>query len=121
MDDRIEALRADLALAEGRRKAFVTVIGVYGSESANEAVQRPTRSDRSTSARRVTDLLKGRDLHRGILKTLRDAESPIFATEVSQRNLSRERLATAAEGLLTVGGDCGKSPISQIRVSPAIA
>jgi len=33
------------------------------------------------------------------LETLRDAETPIFATEVSQRYLAREGLEAAAEGL----------------------
>jgi hypothetical protein len=99
LDARIERLRADLAVAEDQRKAVLTVIGVYDPDEVKEVTQRAMRSDRSTPARQVTDLLKGRDLRRGILETLRDAETPLFATDVYQRYLSREGLEAAAEGL----------------------
>jgi hypothetical protein len=82
LDAEIEQLRAALGVAEDQRKAIVTVIGVYDPDGAEEFTPRGARSDRSTLARQVTNLLKGRDLRRDILETLRDAEMPIFAVEV---------------------------------------
>ncbi|OWK24035.1 hypothetical protein AJ87_27235 [Rhizobium yanglingense] len=76
LDARIEQLRTELALAEDQRKAVVTVIGLYDPDGAKQVTQ---AGDRSTPARQATDLLKGRDVRRGILQTLRDAETPIFA------------------------------------------
>jgi hypothetical protein len=88
-----------MAVTEGQRKAFVTVIKVYVPKGADEATPQSTRKDRFTPARQVTDLLRGRDVRCGILGALREAVAPILATDVSRCYLCREGLERAAEGL----------------------
>ncbi|CDM63084.1 MULTISPECIES: hypothetical protein [Rhizobium] len=92
LDTRIDQLRADLAVADDQRKAVVTVIGVYDPDGAKEVAQREVRSDRSTQARRVTDLLKGRDLRRGILETLRDYSLPSPYAKITDKIASYAKM-----------------------------
>jgi hypothetical protein len=99
IDARLMAIREEAAALEGQRAAFETVISVYDpSFSAAAAPKRPKR-DRSTPSKRITDLLKGKDLRGGILITLRDAETPLRATDIAQRFVVREGLEAAADGL----------------------
>jgi len=71
----------------------------YEPRGVAAVAPRSSRLDRSTPGRRVTDLLKGRDVRRGVLETLRDAETPLLASELSKRFLSREGIEAAAEGI----------------------
>ena len=99
LDARLAAIRAEAATLEVQKAAFNTVIAVYDPASVTAAASRRPANDRSPPARRVTDLLKGRDVRHGILETLRDSEAPILASEVSQRYLAREGLEGSADGL----------------------
>jgi hypothetical protein len=95
---KMAALRAEIEMLEDQRAAFRTVIAVYDPNFVKADAKRQL-ADRSTSARRVTDLLKGHDIRRGILETLRDMEQPILATDVSHHFLFRKGLEGSAKGL----------------------
>ncbi len=56
----------------------------------SELHQQPKRKDRSTPGRRVTDLLRGRDVRGGVLQLLRDAEEPILTGDLSKQFAERE-------------------------------
>lgn len=98
IDARLAAIREEAQALEGQRVAFETLIAVYDPTFMTAAPKR-AKPDRSTPAKRVTDLLKSKDLRGGILVTLRDAEAPLRATDIAQRFLVREGLEGAAEGL----------------------
>lgn len=98
IDARLAAIQVEAAALEGQKAAFATVIAVYDPNFATATPKRPN-TDRSTPAKRITDLLKGKDLRGGILITLRDAEAPLRATDIAQRFIAREGLEAAADGL----------------------
>lgn len=99
IDARLVALRKEAAALEGQRVAFETVIAVYDPSFSIAAAPKSAKTDRSTPAKRVTDLLRGKDLRGGILITLRGAEAPLRATDIAQRFVVREGLDEAAQGL----------------------
>ncbi|MBY3151133.1 hypothetical protein HFO56_01765 [Rhizobium laguerreae] len=72
----------------------MTVIKVFEPSATSEVRQQPKQRDRSTPGRRVTDLLRGRDVRRGVLELLRDAEEPILAGDLSKRFAEREGFGT---------------------------
>jgi hypothetical protein len=99
LDARMEAAKAEIALIEEQRAAFETVINVFDPTVSWSAQKKPPRADRSTPGRRVTDLLKGRNMRGGVLDILRDAEAPILAGELAERFLKLEGVEGSAEGL----------------------
>jgi hypothetical protein len=99
IDARLVAIREEAAALEGQRAAFETVIAVYDPSFSTAAAPKKVKMDRSTPAKRVTDLLKGKDLRGGILITLRDAKAPLRATDIAQRFVVREGLDEAVQGL----------------------
>ncbi|MGO7040033.1 hypothetical protein ACCS60_16955 [Rhizobium acaciae] len=90
----LEAIRAEALILEGQKSAFMTVIKVFDPSAKSEVRQQPKQRDRSTPGRRVTDLLRGRDVRRGVLELLRDAEEPILAGDLSKRFAEREGFGT---------------------------
>ncbi len=90
LEARLEAIRAEALILEGQKAAFMTVIKVYDPHAADEPNQQPKKRDRSTPGRRVTDLLRGRDVRRGVLELLRDAKEPILAGDLSEQFAERE-------------------------------
>lgn len=101
IEARIMALRAEIVTCEQGKAAFETVITFYDPQFTSTLVAKRQPSDRSTPARKVTDLLKGRDVRRGVLQVLRDEAEPIYAADITQKFLQRERIGDLAEGLLT--------------------
>jgi hypothetical protein len=99
IDARLVAIKEEARALEEKKAAFEAVIAVYDPGFAAIAVRKKAKEDRSTPAKRVTDLLKGKDLRGGILVTLRDAEAPLRATDIAQRFVAREGLDQAADGL----------------------
>lgn len=97
---RLIAIREEAYALEGKKAAFETVIAVYDPSFATTAPPKQAKTNRSTPAKRITDLLKGKDLRRGILITLRDAEAPLRATDIAQRFVAREGLDAAADGFV---------------------
>jgi hypothetical protein len=85
--------------AGGGKSAFETVIAVYDPGFAPATPPKRTIADRSTAAKRVTDLLKGKDVRGGVLVTLRDAEAPLRATDIAQRFAAREGIDASGSGL----------------------
>ncbi|WP_260692402.1 hypothetical protein [Rhizobium laguerreae] len=94
LEARLEAIRAEALILEGQKSAFMTVIKVFEPSATSEVRQQPKQRDRSTPGRRVTDLLRGRDVRRGVLELLRDAEEPILAGDLSKRFAEREGFGT---------------------------
>ncbi len=135
LDARLEAIRAEAAVLEAQKLAFETVIEVFDPSAGASSIEQPQRRDRSTPGRRVTDLLKGRNVRRGVLELLRNTEEPILASQLSEKHLlhegarnwqtgsppawraasrvcSREgssRDWSARPALQTVGAGCGRS------------
>jgi hypothetical protein len=99
LEARLEAIRAEALILEGQKAAFVTVIKVFDPLVVNEPNPQPRKRNRSTPGRRVTDLLRGRDVRRGVLELLRDAEEPILAGDLSKRFVDREGFATEIDGI----------------------
>jgi hypothetical protein len=100
LNARLEAIRAEALALEAQKAAFETVIAVYDPEFAAAPLKaRRGKGDRSTPARQVTDLLKGRDVRRGVLEALRGAPAPITASEVSQAFIRQEGIEEAATSL----------------------
>lgn len=99
LEARLEAIRAEALILEGQKAALMTVIKVFDPSATTELPQQPKRKDRSTPGRRVTDLLRGRDVRRGVLELLRDAEEPILAGELSKQFAQREGLGTEIDGI----------------------
>ena len=99
LDARMHAAKAEIAVLEAQRTAFETVIKVFDPTASWSAATKPTRADRSTPGRRVTDLLKGKNIRGGVLDILRDAEAPILAGELAERFLKLEGVEGSAEGL----------------------
>ena len=98
IDAKLVAIREEAQALEGQRTAFETVIAIYDPAFTTAAPKR-AKTDRTTPAKRITDLLKGKDLRGGILVTLREAEAPLRAADIAQRFIAREGLEAAAEGL----------------------
>lgn len=96
VDAQLAAIRKEAAALEGQRAAFETVISVY--DPAFTATTR-AKADRSTPTKRVTDLLKGKDVRGGILIALRDAEEPLRASDIAQSFVTQEGIEVAADGL----------------------
>lgn len=71
LEAKLEAIRVEALILEGQKAAFETVIKVFDPRATCEPHQQPKRKDRSTPGRRVTDLLRGRDVRRGVLELLR--------------------------------------------------
>ncbi len=76
----------------------MTVMEIF-DPSATSKLQQPKRKDRSTPGRRVTDLLRGRDVRRGVLELLRDAEEPILAGDLSRQFAEREGFVSEIDGI----------------------
>ncbi|ASS56445.1 hypothetical protein [Rhizobium leguminosarum] len=68
LDARLEEIKAEALALESQKAAFVTAIKVFDPSAASAAPQQPKRKDRSTLGRRVTDLLRGSDVRRGVLR-----------------------------------------------------
>jgi hypothetical protein len=100
LEARLEEIRAEALILEGQKAAFMTVIKVFDPSAMSEVRQQPKKRDRSTPGRRVTDLLRGRDVRRGVLELLRDAEEPILAGDLSKRFAEREGFATEIDGIV---------------------
>lgn len=77
----------------------MTVIKVFDPDACDEPGQQPKKRDRSTPGRRVTDLLRGRDVRRGVLELLRDTEEPILAGDLSKQFAEREGFVADIDGL----------------------
>ncbi|MDW9776433.1 hypothetical protein GOA89_32600 [Sinorhizobium meliloti] len=92
-------MRAEAAVLEEQKAAFETVIRVFDPSSGSSFVGQPKKRDRSTPSRRVTDLLKGRNVRHGVLELLRDTEEPVLASQLSERFLVREGIEELAEGI----------------------
>jgi hypothetical protein len=99
LEARLEAIRAEALTLEGQKAAFMTVIKVFDPYTAYEPNQQPKKRDRSTPGRRVTDLLRGRDVRRGVLELLRDAEQPILAGDLSKQFAEREGFGAEIDGI----------------------
>lgn len=99
LDARLEEIRAEALVLEAQKAAFATVIRVYDPEATFEPSPQSKRDRRSTPSRRVTDLLKGRDVRRGVLELLRDAETPVLAGDLSRRFIEREGLSNETDGI----------------------
>ncbi|MDQ0323588.1 hypothetical protein QO002_005794 [Pararhizobium capsulatum DSM 1112] len=99
LEARLEAIRAEALILEGQKAAFTTVIKVFDPLAINERDQQPKKRDRSTPGRRVTDLLRGRDVRRGVLELLRDAEEPILAGDLSKQFAERESFGAEIDGI----------------------
>nr|WP_250807060.1 hypothetical protein [Neorhizobium tomejilense] len=96
---RLVAIREEAAALEGQRDSFEIVISVYDPSFSTASAPKRRKTDRSTPAKRITDMLKGKDLRGGILITLRDADTPLRATDIAHRFIAREGLESEAEGL----------------------
>jgi len=68
LDARIKAAKAEIAIMDMQQAAVQTVIGVVDPEAISPVVPKARSSDRSTPGRRVTDLLKGRNVRGGVLE-----------------------------------------------------
>ncbi|MBB4187365.1 hypothetical protein GGE07_004029 [Sinorhizobium terangae] len=90
LEARLEEIKAEALVLEAQKAAFATVIKVFDPSATPGHSQQPRRKDRSTPGRRVTDLLRGRDVRRGVLELLRDAEEPILAGDLSKQFAERE-------------------------------
>ena len=90
--------REETAALEGQKAAFETVIAVYDPGFSTTAAPQRAKTDRSTLAKRVTGLLKGKDLRGSIPVTLRDGESPLRASDIAQCFITREGMEVAADG-----------------------
>lgn len=99
LEARLEAIRAEALILEGQKAAFVTVIEVFDPHTDHEPNQQPKKMDRSTPGRRVTDLLRGRDVRRGVLELLRDAGEPILAGDLSKQFAEREGFGGQMDGI----------------------
>lgn len=99
LDARLEAIRAEAAVLEAQKLAFETVIRIFDPSSGASSIEQPKKMDRSTPGRRVTDLLKGRNVRRGVLELLRDTEEPILASQLSEKYLVREGIEDQADGI----------------------
>ncbi|SCX03962.1 hypothetical protein DSM25558_0591 [Agrobacterium sp. DSM 25558] len=99
LDARLEEIRAEAFVLEAQKAAFATVIRVYDPEATFAPSPQSKSDKRSTPSRRVTDLLKGRDVRRGVLELLRDAENPILAGDLSRRFIEREGLSDKSDGV----------------------
>lgn len=75
------------------------MIKVFDPSATAELPQQSKRTDRSTPGRRVTDLLRGRDVRRGVLVLLRDAEEPIHAGDMSKQFVEREGFGSEIAGI----------------------
>ncbi|TCS05288.1 hypothetical protein [Rhizobium sp. BK418] len=94
LDARLEAITAEALILEGQKAAILTVMEIFDPSATSKLSQQPKRRDRSTPGRRVTDLLRGRDVRRGVLELLRDAEEPILAGDLSKQFAEREGFET---------------------------
>ena len=99
LDARIEAAKAEIAILDAQRAAVQVVIGVFDPKAVSPVVPKARSADRSTPGRRVTDLLKGRNVRGGVLDILREAEAPILAGDLAEQFLKREGVETAIEGV----------------------
>jgi hypothetical protein len=99
LDARIEAAKAEIAILEVQRSTVQTVIGVFDPKAASPALPKARSADRSTPGRRVTDLLKGRNVRGGVLDILREAEESILAGDLAERFLKREEVETPIDGI----------------------
>lgn len=99
VDARLVAIREEAAALEGQKDAFEIVISVYDPSFSTASASKRPKTDRSTPAKRITDMLKGKDLRGGILITLRDADTPLRAADIAHRFIAREGLESKAEGL----------------------
>lgn len=99
LEVRLEAIRAEALILEGQKGAFLTVIKVFDPSANSELHQQPKRKDRSTPGRRVTDLLRGRDVRGGVLQLLRNAEEPILAGDLSKQFAEREGFGAEIDGI----------------------
>jgi hypothetical protein len=77
----------------------MTVISAFVPCAISEVRQHPQKRDRSKPGRRVTDLLRGRDVRRGVPELLRDAEESILADDLSKRFVEREGFAAEIDGI----------------------
>ncbi|KQW39277.1 MULTISPECIES: hypothetical protein [unclassified Ensifer] len=99
LEAQLESIRAEALILEGQKAAVLTVIKVFDPSAMSEVRQQTKKRDRSTPGRRVTDLLKGRDVRRGVLELLRDSEEPVLAGDLSKRFAEREGFATEIDGI----------------------
>lgn len=99
LEARLEAIKAETLVLDGQKAAIMTVMDIFDPSATKELPQQPKRKDRSTPGRRVTDLLRGRDVRRGVLELLRDAEEPILAGDLSKQFAEREGFATEIDGI----------------------
>lgn len=98
-DARIKAAKAEIAIMDMQQAAVQTVIGVVDPEAISPVVPKARSFDRSTPGRRVTDLLKGRNVRGGVLDILREAEAPILAGDLAEQFLKREGVDTPIDGI----------------------
>ncbi|WP_245424368.1 hypothetical protein [Sinorhizobium sp. BJ1] len=99
LEARLEEIKAEALVLEAQKAAFATVIKVFDPNATSELPQVPKKKDRSTPGRRVTDLLRGRDVRRGVLELLRDAEEPILAGDLSKQFAEREGFGAEIDGI----------------------
>ena len=99
LDARIEAAKAEIAILDEQRAAVQIVIGVFDPRAVTPAVPKARSSDCSTPGRRVTDLLKGRNVRGDVLDILREAEAPILAADLAEQFLKREGVDTPIYGI----------------------
>jgi hypothetical protein len=99
LDARLEEIKVEALALESQKAAFVTVIRVFDPSEALEAPLQSRKKDRSTPGRRVSDLLRGRDVRRGVLELLRDVDEPILAGDLSKQFAEREGFEGEIDGI----------------------
>lgn len=99
LDVRLEAIKTEALVLEGQKAAIMTVMEIFDPSATSKLPQQPKRKGRSTPGRRVTDLLRGRDVRRGVLELLRDAEEPILAGDLSKQFAEREGFVSEIDGI----------------------
>ncbi|MBX4941013.1 hypothetical protein HJA97_26550 [Rhizobium binae] len=92
-------MKAEALVLEAQKAAFATVIKVFDPSAVSQPHAQRKTSTRSAPGRRVTDLLKGRDVRRGVLELLRDAEEPILAGDLSKQFATREGFEAEMDGI----------------------
>jgi hypothetical protein len=95
LDTGIVKLKGELATVEDQRQAFVKVIAAYDPTYVDETTRQPLSG--RAPPRRATALLKGHDLRRGLLETLRDSQEPILVADLSERYLKTNGFAGAID------------------------